>query len=88
MDDESRVKILRLLGRIYTPIAADDLDMCVDLTEGLHIGEEQLVELLAADRAEFLSGITRPVWACPALEVRGGGANDEFFTRSDWPVWA
>jgi hypothetical protein len=84
--DELRKIALYGLNRFYAPMMADDLAMVLSLDEGLDIGEETLTALAAADRADFASGVERPVWICPALEYRDGEASGEFLTRSDWPM--
>ena len=83
-----RKTVLDALNRFYAPMLADDLVMVLALTTGVEHDEEALMALAAADRAEFSAGEERPVWICPALEYDGGEANDEFLTRSDWPMRA
>jgi hypothetical protein len=83
-----RDAVLGALHVVYQPVAADDLALVVELTEGLEVTEASLAELAAADRAAFLAGAGRPVWICPALEYAGGRAADEFLTRSVLPMAA
>lgn len=86
--DGARAAVLSALNRLYLPIAADDLALVTRLVEGVEVGEADLDALAQADRASFRSGDESPVWICPALEYPAGKANDEFFTRSDWPLRA
>ena len=83
-----RDAVLGALDLVYQPVAADDLALVVELTEGLEVSEAALAELAAADRAAFFAGADRPVWICPALEYADGRAADEFLTRSDQPMAA
>lgn len=86
--DETRAAVLSALNQLYLPIEADDLSLVSRLTKGVEVDEADLVDLAEADRASFRAGDERPVWICPALEYPDGKANEEFFTRSDWPMQA
>jgi len=88
ISEEARAAVLGALNLIYAPLLADDLAMVTQLAEGIELGEDILVELAEADRRDFSSEGERPVWICPAIEYADGEANDEFFTRSDWPMQA
>jgi hypothetical protein len=81
-----RHAVLRALHRVCAPMAADDLAMVVSLTGGPSVSEATLAELAGEDRAAYFAGESRPLWICPALEYPHGEPNDEFFTRSDWPI--
>ncbi|MEV6827406.1 hypothetical protein [Amycolatopsis sp. NPDC051102] len=83
-----RDTVLAALQRFWAPMLFDDLAMVLALEHDVDVDEETLAALAAADRADFAAGVERPVWLCPALEYRNGEANDEFLTRSDWPVTA
>ena len=84
----ARAAVLGALNLLYAPMAADDLVMVTQLSEGFEVDEETLVELAEADRADFFAGVERPARICPAIEYADGKANDEFFTRSDWVMGA
>jgi hypothetical protein len=86
--DGLRNTVLAALQGFWAPMLLDDLAMVLALEHGVDVGEQTLSALAAADRADFAAGAERPVWLCPALEYRTGEANDEFLTRSDWPVTA
>ncbi|MFB9689378.1 hypothetical protein [Amycolatopsis plumensis] len=85
---ELRGAVLDALQGFWAPMLLDDLAMVLALEHGVDVDEETLSALAAADHADFAAGVERPVWLCPALEYRDGEANDEFLTRSDWPVTA
>ena len=86
--DETRRGVLSVLDELYLPVEFDDVALCARIHSGLDTDPRAVAELAAADRADFLSGIERAVWMCPALEYSDGHANDEFVTRSDWPLRA
>jgi hypothetical protein len=86
--DETRRGVLSVLDQLYLPAELDDVALCARVDSGLEVDAGALAELAAADREEFLSGIERAVWICPALEYSDGQPNDEFITRSDWPLRA
>jgi hypothetical protein len=86
--DDARSAVLRVLHRLFMPVAADDLATCAHASVGLDLDEESLTALIAEDRAAYFAGAERAAWICPALEYPDGSENDEFVTRSDWQVRA
>ncbi|WAL67699.1 hypothetical protein ORV05_07950 [Amycolatopsis cynarae] len=86
--EDLRGAALGALHGLYLPTATDDLAMIMALGASLVVAPEALAELASADHADFLAGVERPSWICPALEYEGGRPNDEFLTRSDWPMRA
>jgi hypothetical protein len=84
--EEARPAVLALLNRLYVPTAVDDLVLCASVVGTAGISSDLVEDIAASDLEDFLAGIERPAWVCPALDFPGGSPNGEFLTRSDWPL--
>jgi hypothetical protein len=84
--EEARPALLALLNRLYVPTTVDDLVLCGSVVGTAGISSDLVEEVAASDLEEFLAGVERPAWVCPALDYPGGLSNEEFLTRSDWPL--
>lgn len=82
--ESKRNLVAGLLGRIYVPLTPDDILVCLRAMGEASVDEAYLDDLLQRERSDYLSGLSRSAWICPALEPDSGHACDEFITRSDW----
>jgi hypothetical protein len=84
---QGRQAVLAALDQLECPAAHEDISPLLQAFWGTSVLPGEIGRLARDDREAFNQGIRRPVWICPALVGKDGGANYGLLTRSDWPLW-